>query len=87
MNDALKESAEVEAIIAIEMNKRKVMRERLYDIRDEEDKLELELDEHDKEMDALQPKLESIDEEIARLLDEKTQADRDYTDGVDYRKA
>jgi len=46
------------------MDKRKKMRERLYEIRDEEDRLDMELDEHDKEMDALQPKIDGIEEEI-----------------------
>ena len=40
------------------------MKERLYDIREEEDKLDFELDEHDKEMDALMPRIEGLEEEI-----------------------
>ena len=64
VNDALAEKEEVEKQIQIEKEKRKKMKERLYDIREEEDKLDFELDEHDKEMDALMPRIEGLEEEI-----------------------
>ena len=68
------------------MDKRKKMRERLYEIRDEEDRLDMELDEHDKEMDALQPKIDGIEEEIMQKQFEEVKVKQNYKDGSEYRR-
>ena len=76
----------MEKQIAIEKEKRKKMRERLYDIREEEDKLDFELDEHDKEMDALMPRIEGLEEEIRIKELALLQVERDHKDGLEFRK-
>ena len=68
------------------MDKRVKMREELYDFREEDAQIEKQLDEHDDEMDALQPKIEAIEEEIRMKQFELQQVERDYKDGSAYRR-
>lgn len=85
VNDAIAAKEKVEAEIAAEKAKRKEMRKKLDELRDQEDEVFMVLDNHEKEIDALQPKIDAIEEEIATKESEFTVAEREYNDNKQFR--
>ena len=85
MNDAIAAKEAVEAEIAAEKAKRKEMRKKLDELRDQEDEVFMLLDQHEKEIEALEPKNDAMLEEIEAKKVEQIAAEREYNDNKMFR--